>query len=116
MQVLPVLPGPNTEILTRLALRLPSLIAASRSAAESSVADEEAAMKVGKRRVNRGKITLVGPGRAGKTCVASSFLSLALELRPPSARLRPGREGEESRRDLGDLRRARGEREASYSY
>ena len=94
MQVLPVLSGPTKEILTRLALRLPSLIAASRSAAESSVADEEAAMQVGERRVNRGKITLVGPGRAGKTCVASSLLSLALELSPPSARLRPGREGE----------------------
>ena len=39
----------------------------------------EAAMREGKRRVNRAKITLVGPGRAGKTCVARSLLNIPFE-------------------------------------
>ena len=39
----------------------------------------EAAMREGKRRVNRAKIMLVGPGRAGKTCVARSLLNIPFE-------------------------------------
>ena len=42
----------------------------------------ETAMKEGKRKANRAKITLVGPGRAGKTCVARSFLDMEFENTP----------------------------------
>ena len=42
----------------------------------------EAAMKEGKRKANRAKITMVGPGRAGKTCVARSFLNMQFENTP----------------------------------
>ena len=42
----------------------------------------EAAMKEGKRKASRAKITMVGPGRAGKTCVARSFLNMEFENTP----------------------------------
>ena len=42
----------------------------------------EAAMSEGRGRANRARITLVGPGRAGKTCVARSFLNLPFEDTP----------------------------------
>ena len=45
------------------------------------VTDSElkAAMRHGKQKANRAKITLVGPGRAGKTCVARSFINMPFE-------------------------------------
>ena len=46
------------------------------------VSELEAAMKRGKRKANRAKITLVGLGRAGKTCVARSFLNMSFEDTP----------------------------------
>ena len=39
-------------------------------------------MKEGKRKAKRAKITMVGPGRAGKTCVARSFLNMEFENTP----------------------------------
>ena len=42
----------------------------------------EAAMREGKVKANRAKITMVGPGRAGKTCVARSFLNMEFKDTP----------------------------------
>ena len=50
-------------------------MAASSSATELSAADLEAASK---RRASRVTISVVGPGRTGKTCIALSFLDMEL--------------------------------------
>ena len=42
----------------------------------------EAAMRAGKLKMNRSKITVVGPGRGGKTCLARSLLDLKFEDTP----------------------------------
>ena len=44
-----------------------------------SALELETAMREGKQKANRAKITLVGPGRAGKTCLARSFLNMKFE-------------------------------------
>ena len=42
----------------------------------------EAAIWKGTRKLNRATITLVGPGRAGKTCIARSLLNMSFENTP----------------------------------
>ena len=44
--------------------------------AKLSSAELETAFREGKRKANRAKITLVGPGRAGKISLARSFINM----------------------------------------